>query len=74
MRFPSKVTSYNESILPLASSMAKHVTKEGVSVLDLFQRARKEGIGIADFFQILDFLFMIGTVTLNQNKEVCHVG
>ena len=74
MRFPSKVTPYNESILPLAGELLERVPTKGISVLGLFQYAKKQKMNLDEFFQTLDFLFAIGSVTLNQNKEVCHVG
>lgn len=74
MRFPSKVTPCGESILPLSGAILERIPTKGMSVLDLFQFAKKQRMSTGEFFQMLDFLFAIGTITLNQNKEVCHVG
>lgn len=74
MRFPGKVTSYNESILPLATEFAKIIQREGGQVLPLFQYAQHKGIDTADFFQTLDFLFMIGKIEIRHDKEVVYVG
>ena len=74
MRFPSKVTPYGESILPLAGRLIKRIPPKGLSVLELFRLAKSLGCDTTDFFQILDFLFMIGRVKFNENKEICHAG
>lgn len=74
MKFPSKVTPYSESILPIAGKLLEHIPRDGLSVFDLFRFLKAQGCSASDFFQILDFLFMIGRVELNAKKEICHVG
>ena len=74
MRFPSKVTPYGESILPMAGKLVKRIPNEGLSLFELFRFSKTQECSTSDFFQILDFLFMIGRVKLNQNKEICHAG
>lgn len=72
MRFPSKVTPYSESILPLAGKLIERIPPQGLSVLELFVLSKNLGGCTSDFFQILDFLFMIGKIKLNENKEICY--
>lgn len=74
MRFPSKVTPYGESILPMAGELIERIPCDGLSVLELFRYSKVKGCSTSDFFQILDFLYMIGRLDVNENKEVCHVG
>lgn len=74
MRFPSKVTPYAESILPMAVKLWKEIPREGISVFDLFHSSKNQKWSTSDFFQILDFLFMIGRVKFTNNKEICNVG
>lgn len=74
MRFPSKVTPFGESILPLAGEFLKQIPNVGIPVHRLFQHAQKMEIGTSDFFQVLDFLFMIGKIEITPAKEVRHVG
>lgn len=74
MRFPSKVTSYAESLLPVAAEFEQRIRREGGQVLPLFQYAKHKGIDTADFFQALDFLFMIGKISIRHDKEVVYVG
>lgn len=74
MRFPSKVTSYSDSLLPIAAEFAQRIQKEGGQVLPLFQYAKQKGVDSSDFFQTLDFLFMIGKIEIHQDKEVVYVG
>jgi hypothetical protein len=74
VRFPSKVTPYGESILPMAGELMERIPRDGLSVLELFRYSKTKGCSTSDFFQILDFLYMIGRLEVNRNKEVCHVG
>lgn len=74
MRFPSKVTPYKDSLLPLAAELSQKIQREGGQVLPLFQYARHQGVDMSDFVQILDFLFMIGKIEIRNGKELVYVG
>lgn len=70
MRLPSKVTSFNESILPNALIILKKIKNGEKSVLNLQRYAND----ICEFFSILELLYSIGAIGLNEKKELYYVG
>ena len=74
MLLPSKVTSLNESIFPMAILLLKKLQFQNKPVGELFYECRKEISDVSDFFTVLDFLYAIGKIDLNlQTKELHYV-
>lgn len=69
MKFPSKVTSYNNSIISKFPIVLNEIKTQDYSVSGLYNKLYKK-IKIRDFIDVLDCLYILGEVTLN--KGVIH--
>lgn len=72
MLFPSKVTSFNESVFPDVMYVAKCLRGRTITVSELFEDVRDKIKDIDDFFVALDILFAIGEVKFNPNTGVLN--
>lgn len=74
MRFPSKVTSYRESILskfPIILSLLKN---EDLSLVDLYKKTRSKFSDVKEFMETLDCLYILEKIELNEeNGVICYV-
>jgi hypothetical protein len=71
MRFPSKVTSYNDSILPRFPLIIKELMLEDLTPDKLFLRLKSKLTDINEFMDILSCLFAINEIVL-IDEEVLH--
>lgn len=67
MKFPSKVTPYQNSIFPMAIAILKLVDKEPIKVLYLYKRSKMES---TVFIETLSFLYSIKKIQLNKQGEL----
>ena len=72
MRLPSKVTSYNESILPIVLILAKKLRAGDMTVLSLFRECRSVIRDVADYFVALEVLFALNKVQLTDQQGGLH--
>ncbi len=72
MRLPSKVTSYNESILPVVLILAKELRGGDMTVLSLFRESRSVIRDVADYFVALEVLFALNKVQLSDQQGGLH--
>lgn len=72
MRLPSKVTSYNESILPVVLILAKKLRGGDMTVLSLFRESRSVISDVADYFVALEVLFALNKVQLSDQQGGLH--
>lgn len=72
MRLPSKVTPYKKSTLSKFPIVISVLQQQDISPIELFSKVKGKGIDMADFVEILDCLYMLGTVELYAEKEVLH--
>lgn len=72
MRLPSKVTSYNESILPVVLILAKKLRGGDMTVLSLFRESRSVIRDVADYFVALEVLFALNKVQLSDQQGGLH--
>ena len=72
MRLPSKVTSYNESILPVVLILAKKLRGGDMTVLSLFRESRSVIRDVADYFVALEVLFALNKVQLTDQQGGLH--
>lgn len=70
MKFPSKVTSYNDSILPLAIKALKIISSHSIGTLNLF---KKMEIGSNDFIDSICLLYALKMIRLNEKGEIENV-
>lgn len=69
MRFPNKVISYKNSILPKLPLLLDKLTKRDYDVITLYHELNKK-MSASDFINGLDCLFALGKITLD--KGVLH--
>lgn len=67
MKFPSKVTPYQNSIFPKAIAILKLVDKEPIKVLYLYRKSKMES---TEFIETLSFLYSIKKIQLNKQGEL----
>lgn len=72
MRLPSKVTSYNESILPVVLILAKKLRGRDMTVLSLFRESKSVIRDVADYFVALEVLFALNKVQLTDQQGGLH--
>ena len=76
MRFPSKVTSYRESIFPAMLSLCKVMNASGrhLGIRALLDKACNHNISAEDAVMALDVLYALRKVRLmRENAEVIYV-
>ena len=71
MRFPDKITSYNESVLRLFPIILNELSKCDITPTELYLSI-KEKASISDYIDALDSLFAMGKVKLINSNEVLH--
>lgn len=69
MKFPSKVTPYNESVISKFPIVLEELQAHDQTVSGLYYKVCKK-IKIQDYIDTLDCLYVLGEITLN--KEVIH--
>lgn len=69
MLFPSKVTSFNESVLKDALIVAKSLRGRKLSVLSLYSEMKQDHFEGNRYFAALDVLFALGKIKLETVTE-----
>lgn len=73
MRLPNKVISYNRSIISKFPLILDTLQVKPYSVIDLYNSV-KTYMDIDDFLDIIDSLFALGKIRLNeQRRELYYV-
>lgn len=70
MLLPSKLCSYNESILSKFPVVLKVVRNNPISILDLYYEVIDEMTGITEFIDVLDCLYVLHKIEYDDEKEV----
>lgn len=70
MILPSKLFSYNQSILPKAVLIAKTLKEGDQGVRELFEKLQDQFNGADEFMDAMDCLYAIGRVELDPNRRV----
>jgi len=71
MRFPSKVTSYNDSIMAKFPLVFKELVVEDLTPDDLYNKIKGKLKGISEFMEIIVSLYALNEIEL-VNEEVLH--
>jgi hypothetical protein len=72
MRLPSKVTSYNESILARFPVLLRHTQTEDIAVMDLLKLVQTQFNEASEYLEALDCLFALGKIELSEEEGVLH--
>lgn len=65
MRFPSKITSFNESIISKFHIVLEPMKKKDFTVIDLYNEIYKK-ISLKDFIDILLCLYVLDEITMSK--------
>lgn len=69
MILPSKLFSYNQSVLPKMVVLIKEIQKQDRGVLELFQQVQDKFDGVDEFVETLDGLYALGKIELDTNRR-----
>lgn len=69
MLVPNKTISLNESCL-YRSALLLSKLKDGISVIELYQAEKRIFLDLSDFIDVLDLLFVLGKVVLDEDSGV----
>ena len=68
MLFPSKVISYNESILPKLPLVLRYLEQGPKKITEVYRFMHGSVTDIIDLFEVLDCLYALGTIDLNGDN------
>ncbi len=71
MKFPDKITAYKESILCLIPQVLDRLSVSDMTPMKLYSILNSD-VSISDFIEVLDCLYVLGKVRLDQKYEVLH--
>ena len=72
MKLPSKITSYNESVLSKMVPILQELEKRDMSLLSLYIKVKNLFGNIEEYIDTLDCLFLIGKIEYAKEREVLH--
>ncbi len=72
MRYPSKITSYNESILSKLPTLLNILSDRDTNILELYMTTKKEFTGIGEFIDALDCLYAMHQINFDAKKGVIY--
>ena len=68
MLFPSKVISYNESILPKLPLVLHYLENGPKKISDVYWYTKGKVTDLSDLFEVLDCLYALGMIDLNGDS------
>ena len=68
MLFPSKVISYNESILPKLPLVLHYLENGPKKISDVYRYTKGKVTNLSDLFEVLDCLYALGMIDLNGDS------
>ena len=71
MQLPNKLYSYKSSTLSLIPIVLDEIKDESLPVRTLYERVRPSLKDATDFMSVMDCLYALGAVDLNDEGEVC---
>ncbi len=72
MKFPSKVTSYQSSILAKFPIVLSFLETEDMKPDSLYKKVKSKVSDIGEFLEILDCLYALGKVELCEETGLLH--
>lgn len=71
MQLPNKLYSYKSSTLFLIPIVLDEIKDEPISIRVLYERVKPSLKDATDFMSVMDCLYALGAVDLNEEGEVC---
>jgi hypothetical protein len=72
MKLPNKVITYNESIISKFPIVLNILRNEDCKAIELFNQIKNRIEDINDFLDVLDCLFALGAINLNEQTRRLH--
>lgn len=72
MKLPSKVTPFKESIIAKFIPVLDTLKTESLSPSELYKEVKTKVNGISELMEILDCLFILEKIKLDEYEEVIH--
>lgn len=68
MLFPSKVISYNESILPKLPLVLRYLEQGPKKIIEVYRYMRRSTTDVSEIFEVLDCLYALGTIDITGDN------
>jgi len=72
MKLPNKVITYNESIISKFPIVLSILRNEDCKAIELFNQIKNRIEDIDNFLDVLDCLFALGAINLNEQTRRLH--
>ena len=73
MRFPSKVTTYKESVISKFPIVLQDLENSDMTPTWLYHKLKEKfNYGLAEYIDVLDCLYSLGKITLDMKTETLH--
>lgn len=72
MQFPSKLYSYNESVISKFNLILLALENKPMSVSDLFLSVRNRVKDVNEYIDALDCLYSLGVIDYDKDREVLY--
>lgn len=69
MRFPNKITPYNESVFPVMIKVLSELGNESLKPLELYKKCKCD---ISPYSEALDCLFALGKIDFDDGGRKLH--
>ena len=70
MQLPNKLYSYNNSVLHLHPIVLKEIKEHPVLVTELYKKVKPSLNDVTDFLEVMDCLYAINAIDLNEKNEI----
>lgn len=72
MKFPSKVTPYQASILAKFPAVLSCLENEDLKPDDLYKKVKSKIADVGEYLEILDCLYALGKIELREEGGMLH--
>lgn len=70
MIFPDKLVSFKDSVIAKSVNILNTLTKQSLTILDLFNETSEYFEDVSEFLLALDTLYILGKIHLNDGSKV----
>lgn len=69
MKFPNKVLNYNESVISKFPLVLSLLEQKNYTVFSLYEKIKLQVNGVDEYLEILDCLYAMNKIKLNETKR-----
>ena len=74
MRLPSKFTPYKQSVISKLPIVLEALETSDMTVMTLYKKVKSNMNGLKEFMEVLDCLFILKKITLEEERMLHYVG